>query len=326
MKNLELRQLVYFDAIVRYGGFTRAAQSLHVSQPAISAQLRQLERSLGATLLHRSTRRVTLTPAGEQFLIRTRSILQQLEAARSEMQAHSSVMTGQVRIGATQVLGSLPLARLMSGFRARFPEVTLALRSGLVDTLLGQLDRGDLDVVIGPRHGADPRFRSVRLATESLVLITPPDFGREITDLRQVSDRPFVCLRSGSGLYAILTSYAEERGIGLRVEFETHSPNSIRELVSAGMGVALVAQSSALEPGYPVQVHELDEAPPHPPICAFLSERNQPSAAATAFFDSLLPEGAQVPDDQLDDHGTAGDHGGTDDHGGRPRVIMRSTC
>lgn len=302
MKNLELRQLVYFDAIVRYGGFTRAAQSLHVSQPAISAQLRQLERSLGTTLLHRSTRRVTLTPAGEQFLMRTRSILQQLEAAQNEMQAHSSVMTGRVRIGATQVLGSLPLPRLMSGFRARFPEVTLALRSGLVDALLDELDGGDLDVVIGPSHGADARFRSARLATESLVLITPPDFERQVTDLRQVSDRPFVCLRSGSGLYAILTGYAEEHGIPLRVEFETHSPNSIRELVSAGMGVALVAQSSAVEPGYPVQVHQLNEAPPHPPICAFLSERNRPSAAATAFFDSLQADSAEVPDGPAADH------------------------
>lgn len=310
MKDLELRQLVYFDAIVRYGGFTRAAQSLHVSQPAISTQLRQLERSLGATLLHRSTRRVTLTPAGEQFLIRTRSILQQLEAARSEMQAHSSVMTGQVRLGATQVLGSLPLARLMSSFRARYPHVTLALRSGLVDTLLDQLDDGDLDVVIGPRHGTDPRFLSVRLAAESLVLITPPDFGREVTDLRQVSELPFVCLRSGSGLHAILTGYADEHGIPVRVDFETHSPNSIRELVSAGMGVALVARSSAVEPGYPVQVHDLDEAPPHPPICAFLSRRNQPSAAATAFFRWLHAEGADGNDrptgdtgeDRPDDH------------------------
>ena len=106
---MELRQLAYFDAVVRHGSFTKAAQRLHVAQPAVSAQIRRLEAELGVTLLERTTRRVALTQAGELFLARARLALAQLEGARADLAELSAVLRGQVRIGATQVLGSLDL-------------------------------------------------------------------------------------------------------------------------------------------------------------------------------------------------------------------------
>src|SRR5215468_4217165 len=103
---MELRQLVYFDAVVRHGGFSRAAERLHVAQPAVSAQIRRLETELGTTLLQRTTRRVSLTYAGELFLARARRVLAQVDAARGDLAELSAVLRGRVRIGATQVLGS----------------------------------------------------------------------------------------------------------------------------------------------------------------------------------------------------------------------------
>jgi LysR family transcriptional regulator, transcription activator of glutamate synthase operon len=82
---VELRQLVYFDAVVRHGGFTRASARLRVAQPAVSAQVRRLERELGTALLHRTTRRVSLTAAGEVFLARIRPVLEQLDGARAAL-------------------------------------------------------------------------------------------------------------------------------------------------------------------------------------------------------------------------------------------------
>src|SRR5215468_10932477 len=110
---MELRQLAYFDAVVRHGSFTKAARRLHVAQPAVSAQIRRLEAELGATLLERTTRRVALTYAGELF----------------------AVLRGRVRIGATQVVGSLDLPAALAGFRLRYPGVSLALHSGLIAKL-----------------------------------------------------------------------------------------------------------------------------------------------------------------------------------------------
>jgi len=84
---VELRQLVYFDAIIRHGGFTRAAEQLHVAQPAVSAQIRRLETELGVTLLERTTRRVRLTQAGELLLGRARRALGELDGARAARRA-----------------------------------------------------------------------------------------------------------------------------------------------------------------------------------------------------------------------------------------------
>src|SRR6266700_6181921 len=101
---MELRQLVYFEAVARHGGFSRAAEQLRIAQPAVSAQVRRLEAELGTPLLERTTRRVALTYAGELFLTRTRAVLGQLEAARGELDELASVMRGRLRIGATQGL------------------------------------------------------------------------------------------------------------------------------------------------------------------------------------------------------------------------------
>src|SRR6516225_994064 len=103
---MELRQLAYFDAVARHGSFTKAARRLHVAQPAVSAQIRRLEAELGTTLLERTTRRVALTHAGELFLARARQALSQLDGARADLAELSAVLRGQVRIGATQVLGA----------------------------------------------------------------------------------------------------------------------------------------------------------------------------------------------------------------------------
>lgn len=280
---MELRHLIYFEAVVRHGGFTRAAEALHVAQPSVSALIRQLEKALGVDLLLRTTRRVTLTPAGEQFLHRTRRILDELAAARQEMAAHATALTGRIRVGTTPVVGDLPLPELLVRFRRTHPGVDIELASGLVGDLLDRLAAAELDLVIGPEHGPDDRFTCRPVASERLVLITAPGDGRAVTALRQVVGDPFVCLPHGSGLHNLLVAAADHAGFTPEVAFTTHTPYSVRELVSAGMGVALVAESTATGPGHPVRVHRLRELPHHPHISAFVA-RGRPDPAAKALF------------------------------------------
>lgn len=290
---MELRHLIYFEAVVRHGGFTRAAEALHVAQPSVSAQIRQLEKTLGVDLLVRTTRRVTLTPAGEQFLHRTRRVLDELAAARQEMAAHATVLTGRIRVGTTPVVGDLPLPQLLARFRRSHPGVGIELSSGLVGDLLDKLSAAELDVVIGPEHALDNRFTSRPVATERLVLITAPGDDRTVTGLRQAAGEPFVCLPRGSGLHNLLVAAADDAGFTPDIAFTTHTPHSIRELVSTGLGVALIAESIATEPGHPVRVHRLREAPDHPHISAFVA-KGRPDPAATALFE-LLAGAAILP-------------------------------
>lgn len=283
---MELRQLVYFDAVARHRSFTRAAEQLHVAQPAISAQIRRLENELGTELLQRTTRRVSLTHGGDLFWSRVRGILGELDAARADLEALTSVLRGQVRIGATPVLGPLDLAATMAAFRNEYPGVALALRSGLIADLLVELDAGEIDIVIGPADPQLPRkYVSSRLVEEGLVLITPPGHrlaGQHSCRLGAAHDEWFVCLPSDSGLRRILTAAAQAEGFTPRIEFEAYSPASVRDLVAAGLGVALLARSAARSPGPRVAVVPLDPAPEHPPISVItLRQRKLPAAPAT---------------------------------------------
>jgi len=288
---VELRQLAYFDAVARHGSFTKAAQRLHIAQPAVSAQIRRLETELGATLLERTTRRVALTYAGELFLARARQVLAQLDGARADLDELSAMLRGQVRIGATQVVGSLDLPAALASFRRRYPGVSLALHTGLIAKLLGMLDAGAVDLIIGPVHDDLPAAYHARpLVPESLVLVTAPGHplaGHRDGTLAAVRGEPFACLPAGSGLHAILLGAAAAEGFEPRIEFETYSPASIRELVSAGLGVALLARSAAVRPGPAIGVCELARAPGHPPIGLIRSRARPLAPAPRAFGDHL---------------------------------------
>ncbi|MFB9839886.1 LysR family transcriptional regulator, partial [Actinoallomurus acaciae] len=113
---MELRQLTYFEAVARLGGFSRAAEHLLIAQPAVSAQIRNLERELGTTLFERTTRRVALTHAGELLLARARAVLAEVQGARADLDQLAGVLRGRLSIGATPVLGPLDLPAELAGF------------------------------------------------------------------------------------------------------------------------------------------------------------------------------------------------------------------
>ena len=203
----------------------------------------------------------------------------------------SAVLRGQVRIGATQVVGSLDLPAALASFRHRYPGVSLALHTGLIAKLLGMLDAGAVDLIVGPVHDDLPAAYHARpLVPESLVLVTAPGHplaGHRGGTLAAVRGEPFVCLPADSRLHAILLGAAAAEGFEPRIEFETHSPGSIRELVSAGLGVALLARSAAVRPGPAIGVCELARPPGHPPI-GLIRYRARPLAPAPrAFADHL---------------------------------------
>ncbi|TQM45649.1 LysR family transcriptional regulator [Pseudonocardia cypriaca] len=267
---VELRQLVYLDAVVRHGGFTRAAEHLRVAQPAVSVQIRRLEAELGARLLHRTTRTVALTQAGELVLRRARRAMTELDAVRDELAGLAGGLLGRVRIGAIQALDPFDLPAALAAFHRQHPGVELALGSGALRRLLDGLDHGELDLAIGPMPpGLPARYARTPLFTDELVLATPPDHPLAGTDplpLAALRDEPFVCLPADSGLRAILDRLAGEAGFTPRVPFESSHLHRLRDLAAHGLGVALVARSVAEAPGPPVAVHSVDPGPQLRPV------------------------------------------------------------
>ena len=271
---------------MRCGGFTRAATDLHLAQPVVSAHIKRLELELGVTLLHRA-RPVSLSAAGESFLPYVRRALASLDEGERAVRAFRSVSVGHVRVAATSLLGGFDLVSTIGRFRLRYPGVTLSLRTGLIADLLEELHRGRVDVVVGPggEQWEQEGSRRTEIADERLVLITPLSTARRVGSLADVVDEPFVCLSSDSGLRRLLNTAFSAVDAVPRVEFETHSPASIREMVAAGLGCALIAQSAVEKEGPDVQVYDIPGLPPHPPIAAISASDAAPPIAR--FVDEL---------------------------------------
>jgi LysR family transcriptional activator of glutamate synthase operon len=238
---VELRQLVYFDAVVRHGGFTRAAEQLRVAQPAVSAQVQRLERELGVALLARTTRRVDLTRAGEVFLARAQRVLAEVDEARAELQEFAGVAAITLRLGATILLGPLDLAGAVAQARRHLPGLRFTLRTGLIAGLVDALLADELDAIIGPIHAGLPRGLVAQpLVSERLVMVLP--VGHRLADrpgkarLAAFADDSFVCLGANSGLQAMLVGAAQDAGFVPRIDFETDDPITVRSLVSAESG------------------------------------------------------------------------------------------
>ncbi|GAA1610521.1 LysR family transcriptional regulator [Actinoplanes couchii] len=298
---MELRQLSYVEAVARYGGFTRAAERLHIAQSAVSAQIRALEIELGVTLFARTTRKVALTPAGELFVARARRVLAELDGARTEMAEITAVVSGRVTVGVTAALAVYDLPNALARFRERHPGIALRQRSGLITGLLGALDLGELDLVVGPLHAdVPPRFDTLPLVDENLVLALP--VGHALTragrlTLAEARDEPFVCMPHGSGLRWILDDAARSAGFTPRVQYETDGPAGIREMIAAGLGVGLLPRSTAESPnGSPTEIRHLHPPPVHPPI-GVLHHRDRPlSAAAQSLRHHLVELAGPRPD------------------------------
>jgi DNA-binding transcriptional LysR family regulator len=293
--SVELRQLAYFDAVVRHDGFTRAARQLRIAQPAVSVQIRKLEAELGVALLSRTTRRVQLTHAGELFLARARRVLAEVDAARTELAGLAGAVIGRVRIGAIQAVDPFDLSGALAAFHRRHPGVELVLRSGPLRGLLGDLDQDRIDLAVGPLPPDLPeRFAAAPLFTDELVLITSPEHptaGAGPLGLAALRDDAFVCLPADSGLRAILDRSAAAAGFTPRVPFESTNLPRLRDLVAHGLGVALLARSVAEGPGPPLAVHPVDPAPVWRPV-GLLHLRARDLGPAARACRSLLLEHA----------------------------------
>jgi LysR family transcriptional activator of glutamate synthase operon len=245
---MELRQLRYLVALADERHFTRAAAREHVAQPALSQQIRRLERELGLPLVERTTRRVALTDAGARLVERARRALAELEAGQAELQALAGVLSGRVSIGAIQALGPLDLPLLLARFHELHPGVELAVREEPSETLTAMVQEGTLDLAFlsAGQHAARGPLAMRRLATEELVALVPAGHrlaSRKRLRLADLGDEQFIGYREGATIRQLLISAAAEAGFQPRLAFESNEVPRIRALVARGLGVAVLPRS-----------------------------------------------------------------------------------
>jgi LysR family transcriptional activator of glutamate synthase operon len=290
---MELRQLRYLVALAEERHFTRAAERMHVAQPALSQQIRRLEGELGLVLVHRTTRHVELTDAGELLVARARRALGELDAAVAELADLAGVRSGRVVVGAMQSLGSYDFSGLLAEFHARHPAVELTVREDVSDELLERL-RGDmLDLAfLSLRAGAEPEGLETRvLRREPLVALLAPGDPRarrprlRLADLR---DDPFITFRRGAGIRRLVEGAAREAGFEPQIAFETDEVPRARALASRGLGVTIVPRHDGEVPGAPVAVVALHRPSLRLDVTLVWSARRRRTPAARAFLELAL--------------------------------------
>jgi LysR family transcriptional activator of glutamate synthase operon len=244
---MELRQLRYFVEVARRRHFTRAAEALRVSQPSLSQQVRALERELGVDLLERTSRRVSLTPAGEALLARAERILAETEDAEAEMRTFTGVVQGRVKVGVLASFEELRVPAPLGGFNALYPRVEVEISEEDARGLMRLLKRGELDLALASQTGIEVPKGIVAepLLEEDLVLVVAPGHrlaGRGSVGLRELEDEPFVLYRPGSGTRNQVVEACRGAGFEPRVAFES---DAARALAAEGIGVAVVPRSTA---------------------------------------------------------------------------------
>ena len=201
---MDLRQLSGAVAVARYSNFTRAAASLHIAQPALSAQIRNLEHEVGIPLFERTTRRVVVTPAGLAFIAHADRILAEVDAASREMAEYAGGVLGRVRIGAWYTVNP-QLPALLAGFVKTHPNVEITIREENSDVMLDMVRAGELDVALPIMcKGLDLTDidHLVYLEEPFLLAVAPnsPLASRASVAVEELFDTPMITLKPGSAI------------------------------------------------------------------------------------------------------------------------------
>lgn len=293
---MELRQLEYVVAVARHGHVTRAAEELRVAQSALSRQIQQVERELGVALFERSRRRLALTAAGEAFVARAERLLADVRGLREEMREYAGLRRGRVAVGVLPSVAEARLPALIARYHTLYPGVEVVLRDENTMALLALLDSGQLDLAVVqqiadlyPAGRMPPGVRVEPLFTEDLVLIAPPDHpfaGQATLPLRALHEEPFIAFKPGSGVRHTLLRAGAAAGVTPRVAFESSEVGSVRALVAAGLGVAVVPRSAAEVAGPVVAVVALDAPLLTRTVSLVWREDRYLPAAARAFLEA----------------------------------------
>jgi LysR family cyn operon transcriptional activator len=268
---MELRHIKYLLAVADHGNFTRAAEALHVSQPTLSQQIKQLERALGVALLDRSSRTVRLTDAGEAYAHHARLALRDLYAGERAVDDVQDLSRGQLRVAMTPTFTAYLIGPLIHRFHVAHPGIKLAVCEPNQDRIEADLlaDRLDLGVAFAGTHAVGIGHRT--LFTETLSLVVGSDHRLAATTgalpVAELVDEPLGMLSSDFATRLHIDAYFADWGILPNIAFEADSISAVLELVRRGALVTVLPNAITgehadlfrvpLEPPLPARTVEL---------------------------------------------------------------------
>ncbi len=244
------RRLQVFHAVARLLSFTKAAEVLHMTQPAVTFQIRQLEEQFDTRLFDRTHNRVSLTEAGRIVFEYAEKIFEQYAEMENAIREMTDDISGSLTIGASTTISEYMLPALLGEFNTRNPDVRLRLRVSNTEGIVSMVENNiiDLGVVEGLVNNKNLLVEVCR--QDELVLIVPPKHelaGHDSIRIKDIVSYPFICREEGSGTREVILDYLYSLGMdkhALNNCLELGSPEAVKGAVEAGMGITIVSSAS----------------------------------------------------------------------------------
>ena len=259
---MELRHLRTIEAIARHRSLTKAGEELHLTQSAVSQQIRRLEQELGIEAFRRTSRSVELTAEGRVILGYAERVLAEVDGLQSELEEFTGLLRGELRIGGVYPTGPYDLFGMLADFRAAHPEIAIHMVEDTQDNLLAALRSDELDcafTALDPDALGD-EFTATLLSEEELVVALPtghPLCARPHVTFEELAAEDLIAYRENSALRRRLEQAMTALDLEPRKPFICTEMAAVRGLASKGLGLAVIPRSVAEEPGPPIELRPI---------------------------------------------------------------------
>ncbi|HKV43187.1 MAG TPA: LysR family transcriptional regulator [bacterium] len=295
---MPLAPLQTFHLVARLQSFSAAARQLGLSQPAVTQQIRRLERSLGLRLFDRVGRRIAVTDAGQTLDTYALRIVHLLDAARGAMDNLAGLRTGHLEVGASRTAGAYYIAHLLDRFKQRYPGVRVSLSVGNSESILAELIdfRLHMGLVAGPC--GNPQLASLPLIRDRLLVVLPPGHRlghRSAVSVRDLRREPMILREPGSATRRLIEHAFQSRGLEVTPAMELESNEAIKSAVADGIGVGILVRAAVAQD---LETGRLVARPLAEPLYLDFSlvyHRDRTVAPVVAAFLALLPKASRPP-------------------------------
>jgi DNA-binding transcriptional LysR family regulator len=263
------RRLQVFHAVARLLSFTKAAEVLHMTQPAVTFQIRQLEEQFDTRLFDRAHNRVSLTEAGHVAFEYAEVIFEKYSEMENAIRDVTGSISGSLTLGASTTISEYMLPALLGDFNAKNPEVLLRLRVSNTEGIVSMVENNviDLGVVEAPVTNKNLLVEVCR--KDNLVVVVPKDHelaNASSVDVKKLLEYPFICREEGSGTREVISEYLSSQGVAkhaLKACLELGSPEAIKGAIQAGMGISILSSVSLAKE---LELGTLKTIPLDPPL------------------------------------------------------------
>jgi len=243
MINVTLRQLRYFDALVRHGHFGRAAEACSISQPALSMQIKEMEEALGGVLLERNARQIALTAFGEELLPRVREILRSVDELGDFARASRDRLAGRLRVGMIPTIAPYLLPKIIENLARLHPELDIHVRETLTPKLIKEVAEGRLDTAIVALPVSETSLTEIALFKENFLLVRPGEQkDTPVPSREMLREMKLLLLEEGHCFRDQALSFCNMQASPPREVLDASSLSTLVQMVGAGIGVTLIPE------------------------------------------------------------------------------------